>query len=50
MRMENGRVTETAIEARGARLGRPVLFVLGFSIAAVIVFFIASYSGVALTQ
>jgi hypothetical protein len=41
----NGRIVETAVEARGARLGRPVLIVLAVSTLTVIVLFALIYSG-----
>jgi F0F1-type ATP synthase membrane subunit c/vacuolar-type H+-ATPase subunit K len=39
MKKENGQIVESAVEARGARPGRPVLVVLGVSLVAVIVLF-----------
>jgi hypothetical protein len=39
MNREDGRIVETAIEARGARLGKPVLVVLVVSTIAVIALF-----------
>jgi hypothetical protein len=46
MRAENGHIVETAVEARGGFLGRPVLVVLVVSTAAVIVGFALTYLGV----
>jgi len=43
---ENGRITETAVEARAGFLDRPVLVVLTTSIALVIVVFVLAYVGV----
>jgi hypothetical protein len=43
---ENGRITETAVEARAGFLDRPVLVVLLASIALLIVVFVLSYLGV----
>jgi hypothetical protein len=40
---EQGRVVETAIEARGGRPGKPVLFMLVSSTAGVIVLFAVIY-------
>jgi hypothetical protein len=45
MRKEGDQVVETAVEARGARLGRPVLIVLSVSIALAIAFMVFSYMG-----
>jgi hypothetical protein len=45
MHREDGRIVETAVEARGARLGRPVLVVLVVSTIAVIALFALIYSG-----
>jgi hypothetical protein len=42
--VENGRITETATEARGAVLGLPVLYVLIVGIAAVIAVFTVVYT------
>ena len=42
-RTENGRVVETAIEARGGVLGVPVLYMLLAGTAGVIVLFAAVY-------
>jgi hypothetical protein len=42
---EDGRIVETAVKARGARLGRPVLVVLIVSTLAVIVIFSLLYYG-----
>ena len=41
--VENGHITETAIEARGAVRGQPVLYVLVFSTVGVIALFSAVY-------
>ena len=46
MHKEDGHIVETAVEARGGFLGRPVLIVLAISTVAVIVLFVAAYSGV----
>jgi hypothetical protein len=40
---KDGRIVETAVKARGARLGRPVLVVLIVSTLAVIVMFSLLY-------
>jgi hypothetical protein len=45
MHEKDGRIFETAVEARGARLGRPVLIVLAVSTLTVIVLFSLIYSG-----
>jgi hypothetical protein len=45
MRVEHGRTVETAVEARGGFLGRPVLAVLIASTVAVIVLFALVYTG-----
>jgi hypothetical protein len=45
MRRDRDQVVETAVEARGARLGRPVLIVLSVSIALAIAFMVFSYMG-----
>jgi hypothetical protein len=45
MHERDGRIVETAIEARGARLGKPVLVVLVVSTLAVIALFALIYSG-----
>jgi hypothetical protein len=42
---KDGRIVETAVRARGARLGRPVLAVLIVSTLAVIVIFSLLYYG-----
>ena len=42
MQKQDGRIVETAVEARGARPGRPVLYVL----VAALVLVIAAYVGV----
>ena len=42
---ENGQIVETPVEARAGFLDRPVLIVLILSTAAVIVGFIAVYTG-----
>jgi hypothetical protein len=42
---KDGRIVETAVEARGARLGRPVLIVFAVSTLTVIVLFALIYSG-----
>jgi hypothetical protein len=41
--VENNQIVETATEARGARPGRPVLYVLLASMAGVIVLFAVVY-------
>jgi hypothetical protein len=41
--VENGHIVETATEARGAKPGRPVLYVLLASTAGVIVLFAVVY-------
>ena len=46
MRIENGRIVETALEARGGLLGRPVLLVLIVSTTAVIVALMLTLWGV----
>ena len=46
MHMENGRIVETAVEARAGFLDRPVLVVLVVSTAVVIVAFALAYLGV----
>ena len=46
MRKEKGKIVETAVEVRGGFLDRPVLAVLVVSTLAVIVMFVAVYSGV----
>ena len=46
MRMENGHVVETAVEARGGFLDRPVLVVLVASTVVVIVAFLVVYLGI----
>jgi hypothetical protein len=46
MRIENGRIVETALEARGGLLGRPVLLVLIVSTMAVIVALMLTLWGV----
>ena len=43
---ERGRVVETAVEARGGFLGRPVLLVLVVSVVLVVVGFALAYLGV----
>ena len=45
MHKENGQIVETPVEARAGFLDRPVLIVLILSTAAVIVGFIAVYTG-----
>jgi hypothetical protein len=45
MQREDSRIVETAVEARGARLGRPVLVVLAVSTIAVIALFTLMYYG-----
>lgn len=45
MRRDGDQIVETAVEARGARLGRPVLVVLAVSVALAIVFLVFSYIG-----
>lgn len=46
MRVEDGRIVETAVEARGGFLGRPVLVVLVVSTTVVVVAFALTYLGV----
>jgi hypothetical protein len=45
MQEKDGRIVETAVEARGARLGRPVLVVLLVSTLALIGIFALIYYG-----
>jgi hypothetical protein len=45
MHEEDGRIVETAVEARGARLGRPVFVVLVVSTLTVIGIFSLLYYG-----
>ena len=45
MKRDGDQIVETAVEARGARLGRPVLIVLSVSIALAIAFMVFSYMG-----
>jgi hypothetical protein len=45
MHEEDGRIVETAVEARGARLGRPVLVVLVVSTLTVVGIFSLLYYG-----
>jgi hypothetical protein len=45
MDTQEGRIVETAVEARGGRLGRPVLAVLLISTFLVIALFAAIYAG-----
>jgi hypothetical protein len=45
MQEKDGCIVETAVEARGARLGRPVLVVLVASTLAVIALFALIYYG-----
>ena len=45
MHKENGHIVETAVEARGGFLGRPVLTVLVVSLGLVVAGFIAVYLG-----
>jgi hypothetical protein len=45
MEEKDGRIVETAVEARGGRLGRPVLVVLIVSTLLVIGLFAAIYTG-----
>ncbi len=46
MRMEDGHIVETAVEARAGFLDRPVLAVLAVSTAVVVVAFAMTYLGV----
>ena len=41
--VEQGRIVETAVEARGAVRGKPVLYMLLYSTAGVIVLFVGIY-------
>jgi hypothetical protein len=43
-KIENGQITETAVEARAGFLDRPVLKVLLISIALVIAIFVVAYA------
>jgi hypothetical protein len=45
MEIKDGRIVETAVEARGGLLGRPVLVVLIVSTLLVVVLFAAIYTG-----
>jgi hypothetical protein len=45
MQIENGRIVETAVEARGGLLGRPTLVVLTVSTGLTLGLFIAIYIG-----
>ena len=45
MKKENDQIVETAVEARGGFLGRPVLLVLVVSVALAIAFMVFSYMG-----
>ncbi len=45
MKKENEQIVETAVEARGGFLGRPVLLVLAVSLALAIAFMVFSYIG-----
>jgi hypothetical protein len=45
MKKDNEQIVETAVEARGGRLGRPVLLVLIVSVALAIAFMVFSYIG-----
>lgn len=45
-KQENGRIVETAVEARAGLLGRPVLLVLVGSIVLIVIVFILAYVGV----
>lgn len=45
MENEGDQIVETAIEARGGRLGRPVLVVLTVSVALAVAFMLFSYIG-----
>jgi hypothetical protein len=45
MKKEHDRIVETATEARGGLLGRPVLLVLAVSLALAIAFMVFSYMG-----
>jgi len=45
MKKDNGQIVETAIEARGGLLGRPVLLVLIVSVALALAFMVFSYVG-----
>ncbi|CAN0479833.1 unnamed protein product [Phaeothamnion confervicola] len=47
MKKENGQIVETAVEARGGLLGRPVLLVLIVSVALAVAFMVFSYVGTA---
>ncbi len=41
--VEQGHIVETAIEARGGVLGKPVLYMLGFGTVGAIMLFVAVY-------
>jgi hypothetical protein len=45
MEKQGSRIVETAVEARGGFLGRPVLLVLVVSITLAVVFLAATYAG-----
>jgi hypothetical protein len=45
MKKEHEQIVETATEARGGLLGRPVLLVLAVSVALAIAFMVFSYMG-----
>ncbi len=45
MKKENEQIVETAVEARGGFLGRPVLLVLAVSLVLAIAFMVFSYMG-----
>jgi hypothetical protein len=45
MKKDNDQIVETAVEARGGFLGRPVLLVLVVSVALAIAFMVFSYMG-----
>jgi hypothetical protein len=43
MKKDNGQIVETAVEARGGLLGRPVLLVLIVSVALAVAFMVFGY-------
>jgi hypothetical protein len=45
MKIDGDQIVESAVEARGGRLGRPVLIVLTVSIALAVAFMVFSYVG-----
>jgi hypothetical protein len=45
MKKQDDQIVETAVEARGGRLGRPVLLVLIVSVTLAVAFMVFSYMG-----